>query len=154
MKALLQRVTHASVRVDEQIIGQIGNGLVVLVGVESTDTFRDIEYLTDKISNLRIFSDADGKFNLSLTDVGGEVLVVSQFTLLASTRKGRRPSFTDAAPPDQAEALVEAFAESFRSAGFKVETGKFQAHMLLKIHHDGPVTISLDSKDRLIPRRK
>jgi len=154
MKALLQRVTRASVRVDEQIIGQIGNGLAVLVGVESTDNSEDVKYLTDKISNLRIFSDADGKFNLSLFDVGGEILIVSQFTLLASTRKGRRPSFTDAAPPDQAEALVEDLVQSFQSLGLKVDTGQFQSHMLVEIHNDGPVTIPLDSKDRFTLRGK
>ncbi|MDD5093743.1 MAG: D-aminoacyl-tRNA deacylase [Dehalococcoidia bacterium] len=153
MRALLQRVSQASVSVEGKTVGRIGPGLVVLVGVESEDTEDEAQYLTDKITTLRIFNDAEGKFNLSVQDTGGEILVVSQFTLCADTRKGRRPSFTDAAPPDKAEPLLRTFVELLRSAGIKVETGQFQAHMLVEIHNDGPVTIPLDSQNRLRPRR-
>ncbi len=147
MKALLQRVTQASVTVSGEIIGQIGPGLVVLIGVASGDTPKDIQYLASKIVGLRIFSDDAGKFNLSALDIHGELLVISQFTLLADARKGRRPSFTDAAPPALAEELFNKFVAEVRSTGLKVETGRFQAHMLVEIHNDGPVTILLDSKD-------
>ena len=149
MKAVVQRATHGSVTVGGEVTGKIGRGLVVLVGVASEDTDRDVEYLAGKVANLRIFSDAAGKFNLSCLDVAGEVLVVSQFTLLADTRRGRRPSFEGAAPPERAEALVDLFVERVRAAGLKVETGRFQAHMLVEIHNDGPVTIVLDSRDKL-----
>ena len=147
MKALLQRVTMASVTVHEEVVGRIGRGLVVLLGVADGDSEEDVRYLADKTANLRIFSDDQGKFNLSALDVSGEALVVSQFTLLADARKGRRPSFTEAAPPDQAEALVNRFVALLRATGLKVETGRFQAHMLVEIHNDGPVTIMLQSKD-------
>lgn len=153
MEALLQRVTRASVTVEGQVVGQIGSGLLVFVGVGEEDTTTDAEYLADKIANLRIFSDEGGKFNLSILDIRGEILAVSQFTLLAETRKGRRPSFTHAAPPEQADALIATFVELLRSTGLKVETGQFQAHMLVEIHNDGPVTIPLSSEDRLKPRR-
>jgi len=152
LKALLQRVTRASVSVGGEVVGRIGPGLVVLLGVAEGDGEPDVEYLVQKTVDLRIFADAAGKFNLSLRDVGGELLVVSQFTLLASTRKGRRPSFTAAAPPEQAELLVGRFVELARAAGLPVATGRFQQHMLVEIHNDGPVTIMLDSRDRLLPR--
>jgi len=152
MKVVIQRVTRASVRVDEEIIGEIGAGLVVLVGIAQGDTTEDISYLVEKTINLRIFADAEGKFNLSALDVKGELLLVSQFTLLASTRKGRRPGFTDAAPPDQAEALFNQFVEKARVSGLKVATGKFQAFMQVEIHNDGPVTIIIDSRERLESR--
>jgi D-tyrosyl-tRNA(Tyr) deacylase len=148
VKALLQRVSRASVGVGGEEVGRIGAGLVVLLGVASGDTEADAQYLLEKIINLRIFSDAAGKFNISLLDTGGELLLVSQFTLLADARKGRRPSFTEAAPPERAAALFEHFVELARAAGVKVATGRFQAHMLVEIHNDGPVTVMLDSRDR------
>ncbi|MBI2860093.1 MAG: D-tyrosyl-tRNA(Tyr) deacylase [Chloroflexi bacterium] len=149
MKALVQRVTQASVSVDGEVVGRIGRGLAVLLGVAGGDSRQDAEYLARKIANLRIFSDEEGKFNLSALDIRGEVLLVSQFTLLADTRKGRRPSFIDAAPPDQAEALFNYLVEQVRATGLKAETGRFQQHMLVEIHNDGPVTIMLDSRDKL-----
>jgi D-aminoacyl-tRNA deacylase len=148
LKALLQRVTQASVTISGEKVGSIGNGLAVLVGVASGDTLKDAQYLAQKTVGLRIFTDAEGKFNLSVLDVRGELLVISQFTLLADARKGRRPSFTDAAPPDQAEELFNQFVREVRASGLKVETGRFQTHMLVEIHNDGPVTIMLDSKDK------
>ncbi len=148
MKALLQRVTQASVTVSGEIVGSIKNGLVVLLGVTCGDTARDAQYLAQKTVGLRIFSDSEGKFNLSALDVNGELLVISQFTLLADTRKGRRPSFTDAAPLGLAEELFNRFVEEVRTSGLKVETGRFQAHMLVEIHNNGPVTIMLDSRDK------
>ncbi|UCH50404.1 MAG: D-tyrosyl-tRNA(Tyr) deacylase [Chloroflexota bacterium] len=149
MKALVQRVTKASVSVNGVVVGKIGSGLVVLVGVARGDMERDALYLADKVANLRIFADEASKFNLSVTDTGGEILVISQFTLLADTRRGRRPSFEGAAPPDQAEALVDFFVSRVRDTGLKVETGRFQQHMLVEIHNDGPVTIELNSKDKI-----
>jgi D-aminoacyl-tRNA deacylase len=148
LKAILQRVTHASVTVDGEIVGKIGPGLAVLVGVASGDTDQDVRYLAQKTSGLRIFSDSEGKFNLSVIDKQGELLVISQFTLLADSRKGRRPSFTGAAPPGPAAELFNKFVEELRATGLKVETGRFQAHMLVEIFNDGPVTIILDSRDR------
>ena len=148
MKALVQRVTGASVSIDGQVVGKIGTGLVVLVGVADSDTEKDVSYLADKTVCLRIFSDADDKFNLSALDIKGELLVVSQFTLLADTRKGRRPGFTGAAPPDLAKSLFEQYVALVKNSGLKVETGRFQEHMLVEIHNDGPVTIMLDSRDK------
>ncbi len=148
MKALLQRVTSASVSVAGEVVGQIGSGLVVLVGVASGDTESDIRYLAQRTANLRIFPDKEGKFNLSVLDIRGELLVVSQFTLLADTRKGRRPNFAEAAPPAQAEELIEQFIAEARATGLKVETGQFQQYMQVEIHNDGPVTIMLDSQDK------
>ncbi len=147
MKALLQRVTGASVSVAGEVVGSIGRGLVIFVGVASGDTEKDAPYLIQKIINLRIFSDEAGKFNLSALDIKGELLVVSQFTLLADTSKGRRPSFIDAAPPAQAEELFEQFVEQARATGLKVATGRFQQYMQVEIHNDGPVTILLDSRE-------
>lgn len=148
MKALLQRVSAASVSVGGEVVGRIGRGVVVLVGVAHGDSEKDARYLAQRTVNLRIFSDETGKFNLSALDIGGELLVVSQFTLLADTRKGRRPSFTDAAPPAQAEELFEFFVDEARASGLKVETGRFQQYMQLEIHNDGPVTILLDSREK------
>ena len=148
MKALLQRVSKASVSIDNEVVGRIGHGLVVFLGISSQDTDRDAHYLAEKTVNLRIFPDSEGRFNLSILDTLGEFLVVSQFTLLADTKKGRRPSFTDAAPPAEAEALYEQFLSLLRSSGLKVEGGRFQQYMLVEIHNDGPVTILLDSRDK------
>ena len=148
MKALLQRVSGASVSVDNEVVGRIGGGLVVFVGVADGDTERDAQYLAQKIVSLRIFSDEEERFNLSALDIKGELLVVSQFTLLADTRKGRRPSFVEAAPPAQAEKLFEQFVEQVVASGLRVETGRFQQYMQVEIHNDGPVTILLDSRDK------
>ncbi len=148
MKVLLQRVTGASVSVAGEVVGRIGRGLVVFVGVASGDTEKDVQYLVPKVVSLRIFADEEGKFNLSALDIKGELLVVSQFTLLADTRKGRRPSFVGAAPPAQAEALFEQFVKQARHSGLKVETGRFQQYMQVEIHNDGPVTIMLDSREK------
>ncbi len=152
MRALIQRVSQASVSVQGNIVAAIEQGLVALVGVARGDSEADARYLAEKTANLRVFPDEPGKFNLSALDISGEVLVVSQFTLVASTRKGRRPSFTEAAPPEEAEPLVDTFAQFLRSAGLKVKTGRFQQHMLVEIHNDGPVTIFIDSDERLKPR--
>ena len=152
MRALIQRVSQASVSVEGHVVAAIEHGLVVLVGVARDDTEADARYLAEKTANLRILPDDSGKFNLSTLDMSGEVLVVSQFTLMASTRKGRRPSFSEAASPEKAEPLVDTFAQFLRSAGLKVETGRFQQHMLVEIHNDGPITILLDSEERLKPR--
>lgn len=149
MKALLQRVTAASVSVGGEVVGKIGKGLVVFVGVAAGDTEEDAHYLVQKTVGLRVFSDEAGKFNISALDIKGELLLVSQFTLLASTRKGRRPSFTEAAPPEQAEDLFQKFVEEAAATGLKVETGRFQQYMQVKIHNDGPVTILLDSREKV-----
>ncbi len=149
MKALLQRVTRASVTVEDEEVGRIGRGLVILLGVAKGDTEKDARYLAEKIANLRIFADSEGKLNLSALDVDAEMLIVSQFTLLADTKKGRRPSFIDAAPPEQADKLVAYFVEQARATGLKVATGRFQTYMQVEIHNDGPVTIMLDSTEKV-----
>jgi D-tyrosyl-tRNA(Tyr) deacylase len=149
VKALLQRVSGASVRIAGEEVGRIGRGLVVFLGVANGDTERDAQYLVPKIINLRIFADAADKFNLSALDIGGELLLVSQFTLLADTKKGRRPSFIEAAPPAQAEELFNYFVAQSRASGLKVATGRFQQYMQVEIHNDGPVTVMLDSRDKL-----
>ena len=146
MKALLQRVSRASVSVGDEVVGRIGRGLVVFVGVAEGDTEKDAQYLAQKTADLRIFADDSGKFNLSALDIKGELLIVSQFTLLADTKKGRRPSFVEAAPPAQAEELFRYFVEQASATGLKVETGRFQQYMQVEIHNDGPVTILLDSR--------
>ncbi len=148
MKALVQRVSRASVSVNEDIVGEIGQGLVVFLGVALDDSGEDARYLANKVANLRIFEGEASKFALSALEIRGEILVVSQFTLLADSRKGRRPSFTEAAPPDMAEELYEFFVEQVRSTGLKVETGLFQEHMLVEIHNNGPVTLLVESKKR------
>lgn len=144
MRAVVQRVIEGSVTVDGDLIGEIGRGLVVLLGVGKNDDEETARKLADKIVTLRIFADEASKFNLSALDVSAEILIVSQFTLYADTKKGRRPSFVEAAPPELAERLVDRFAEFVRSYGLRVQTGRFQAHMLVKIFNDGPVTICLD----------
>jgi D-tyrosyl-tRNA(Tyr) deacylase len=148
MKAVIQRVSRASVVVEGETVGRIGRGLLVLLGVGRDDTEEDARYIAGKIAGLRIFSDAEGKFNLALDGVGGAVLLVSQFTLYADTRKGRRPSFTDAAQPEPAEALVDRCAQLLRGEGVPVETGRFGAHMQVELLNDGPVTVLLDSATR------
>lgn len=147
MKALIQRVTHASVSVDCEVVGKIDRGLVVFVGVAVEDTEKEARYLAQKTANLRIFADDAGRFNISALEIKGELLVVSQFTLLADVRKGRRPSFVEAAPPELAERLIDIFVTEACSTGLKVETGRFQQYIQVEIHNDGPVTIWLDSRD-------
>ena len=146
MRAVIQRVTRASVIVEGRVAGEIGAGLLVLLGVSRTDNPETAAYLAEKIVNLRIFSDEAGKMNLSLLDVGGSALLVSQFTLYGDTRGGRRPSYIQAAPPEQASLLYEEFVRSIRSLGVPVHTGVFQAHMQVELVNDGPVTILLDSE--------
>jgi D-tyrosyl-tRNA(Tyr) deacylase len=144
MRALLQRVRQASVSVGGKVVGQIGHGYVILLGVGHGDSPEQAAWLANKIAGLRVFEDDEGKFNLSIQDVGGSALVVSQFTLFADARKGRRPSFVDAALPEVAEPLIEHFAELLRAEGVPVEIGVFGAQMLVEIHNDGPVTIWLE----------
>jgi D-tyrosyl-tRNA(Tyr) deacylase len=146
VRAVIQRVTRASVTVEGRVAGEIGAGLLVLLGVSRTDNPETAAYLAEKIVNLRIFSDEAGKMNLSLLDVGGSALLVSQFTLYGDTRGGRRPSYIQAAPPEQAGLLYEEFVRSIRSLGVPVHTGVFQAHMQVELVNDGPVTILLDSE--------
>lgn len=153
MRAVVQRVSEASVTVGGEVVGRIGWGLLILLGVGQGDGPADAELLATKAANLRIFADGEGRFNRSLLDVGGEALVVSQFTLYADTRRGRRPSFTDAAPPEVASPLVEAFAEQLRRLGVTVASGQFGAHMQVALVNDGPVTILLDSETMREPRR-
>jgi len=144
MRALVQRVSKASVTVDNKVISEIGKGLVVLLGIGHGDGAEQAAFLAEKIANLRVFEDAQGKTNLSILDVKGEAIVVSQFTLYADTRKGRRPSFTDAALPEVAEPLVNYVVDLLRRHGIPTQTGKFGAHMEVEIHNDGPVTIWLE----------
>jgi len=153
MRALVQRVTKASVSVAGETAGEIGGGLVVLLGVSKEDDEDDVRYLVEKVANLRIFADDENRFNLSALDVGAELLVVSQFTLYADTRKGRRPDFNQAAGAEDAKRLYEHAVELFREAGLTVATGRFQEHMLVSLENDGPVTLMLDSADRQRPRR-
>ncbi len=145
MRAVVQRVKHSSVEVAGQTVGQIGRGLNVLLGVDQNDSEKDIVYLVEKIVNLRIFDDADGVMNLSLKDIAGEMLVVSQFTLMADARKGRRPSYAHAAKPELARDYYQRFIASVEQMGIAVASGQFQAEMLVAIENDGPVTILLDS---------
>ena len=153
MRALVQRVARASVAVADEMVGHIGPGLVVLLGISRQDDEEAARYIVDKTVNLRVFPDDQGRFNFSPLDIGADLLIVSQFTLYGDTRRGRRPSFTEAAPPEKAEALFNRTVEIFRESGLTVETGRFQAHMLVSIYNDGPVTIMLDSADRERPRR-
>src|SRR5215468_3165108 len=146
MRAVVQRVTRASVKVDGETVGEIGNGLVVLVGIARDDTKVEAAYLVDKITKLRVFDDEEGKMNLSVKDVGGGLLIISQFTLYGDVRRGLRPSWSDAAPPEVAEPLYDFFVRQACSAVEDVATGKFQAMMQVEMVNDGPVTILLDSK--------
>jgi len=145
LRAVVQRVSRAQVSVGEEVVGKIGPGLLVLLGVAKSDTQADAEYLAGKIIALRIFEDENGKMNLSLAETGGAVLAVSQFTLYGDLRKGKRPSFDEAAPPELARELYEFFVSKIREAGFTCETGRFQAMMQVELVNDGPVTILLDS---------
>ena len=147
MRALIQRVTEASVTVDGEVVGAIGRGFLVLLGVTQTDGPREAAWLAAKVAGLRVFDDAAGKMNLGLADVGGAVLVVSQFTLYGDARKGRRPDFVRAARPEQAEPLVDAFVAQLRGAGLQVATGRFRAAMQVALVNDGPVTLWLDTAD-------
>ena len=144
MRAVLQRVTHGKVSVEGRPVAEIGAGLVILLGIGPEDTQATASIMVEKIANLRIFEDQDGKINRSILDVGGQAIVVSQFTLYADTRKGRRPSFTDAAPPEQALPLVEHVAQLLAGQGVPTQTGEFGAHMVVEITNDGPVTICLE----------
>jgi len=146
MRAVIQRVTSSSVAVEGKVVGEIDAGFLVLLGVARDDRHEDADYLAEKIMNLRVFTDEQGKMNLSLLDTGGSMLVVSQFTLYGDARRGRRPSFIDAAEPEKANALYEYFAERGRARGVKVEMGIFQAMMQVSLVNDGPVTILLDSR--------
>jgi len=146
MRIILQRVKEAKVEVDGEVTGQIGEGILVLLGVGKEDEEYDIDYLVDKVVNIRIFEDEEGKMNDSVIDTGGEILVVSQFTLYGDCRKGRRPSYDSAAPPELAEKLYELFVQKTRQRGIKVETGKFRAMMDVHLTNWGPVTLNLDSK--------
>jgi D-tyrosyl-tRNA(Tyr) deacylase len=148
LKVLLQRVSEASVSIGGQIISSIHKGLVALVGVAKGDTESDALYLAQKTLNLRIFEDDQGKFNLSVLDVKGDLLIVSQFTLFADSIKGRRPSFINAAPPELAEPLIEKYIAALQTSGLNVATGRFRQHMFVEIHNDGPVTIMLDSREK------
>ncbi len=145
MRAVVQRVSRSQVIVAGEIVGKIERGLLVLLGVSTTDTQADADYLADKISGLRIFEDADGKMNLSVAEVGGALLVVSQFTLYGDVRRGKRPSFDAAARPEQARPLYEYFVERIQALGLRCETGKFQETMQVELVNDGPVTVLLDS---------
>jgi len=144
MRAVIQRVSQAQVRVESKVVAKIGLGLVVLLGISPTDTEADVREMAEKVANLRIFGDAQGKMNLSCLDVNGEIIVVSQFTLYADTRRGRRPSFTGAASPELAEPLCQFFVETLRIMGVPTQSGVFGAHMVVDIQNDGPVTILLE----------
>ncbi|WP_216829108.1 D-aminoacyl-tRNA deacylase [Alkalihalobacterium elongatum] len=146
MKVVLQRVSEASVKVNEEVVGKINSGLMLLVGITHEDTVEDVQYVTEKIANLRIFEDEDGKLNRSLLDVGGQILSISQFTLYGDCRKGRRPNFMAAAKPDVAAPLYETFNEALREKGIQVETGVFGAMMDVQLINHGPVTLIIDSK--------
>jgi D-tyrosyl-tRNA(Tyr) deacylase len=147
MRALIQRVTQASVAVDGEVVGAIGRGFAALIGVTHGDGAREVEWLAHKVAGLRVFDDAAGKMNLALADVGGAVLVVSQFTLYGDARKGRRPDFLQAARPEHAEPLIESFVAHLRRAGIPVETGRFRAAMQVALINDGPVTLWIDTAD-------
>ena len=147
MKALIQRASSAAVKVDGRVTGSIQQGLVVFVGIGRTDNLSDASYIVNKVVNMRLFDNSDGMFDLSALDIHSQLLIVSQFTLYAQTRKGRRPSFVDAMPPGQARDLYEQTVELFRESGLAIETGVFKSHMDVSLTNDGPVTIMVDSSD-------
>lgn len=146
MRAVVQRVTSSKVSVDGKVIGEIGAGFNVLIGISKDDTLEDLQYIKDKIINLRVFSDENDKMNLSILDIKGEILAISQFTLYGDCRKGRRPNFMEAKGGNEAKELYDEFIELLKTSGLKVETGEFGADMKVEIHNDGPVTLLLDSK--------
>lgn len=146
MRAVIQRVNESKVMVDGRIIGEIGKGLLVLLGIEKGDGEEDVRYMADKVAEMRIFEDNQGKMNLSVKEIGGSILAVSQFTLLGDLRKGRRPAFDKAAPPDEAKRLYESFVQGLKERGIPAEVGQFQAHMDVHLINDGPVTVILDSR--------
>ncbi|MDH5406952.1 MAG: D-aminoacyl-tRNA deacylase [Candidatus Aminicenantes bacterium] len=148
MKVLIQKVSRAEVRVADRIVGSIGEGALLFLGVEKGDTDKDVSFLTEKITHLRIFPDSEGKMNLSLLDVGGEILVVSQFTLAGDVQKGRHPSFDKAAPPEMAEKYYQEFVHQLKKTRLKVATGEFQAMMSVELVNEGPVTFMVESKSR------
>lgn len=148
MRAVIQRVKHASVTVDNEITGKINHGFLILLGVTHSDTEKEVDWLAKKITDLRVFNDADDKMNLGLKDVDGELLVISQFTLYGNCIKGRRPAFIDAAKPDMANELYEKFLEKCKNLGFKTEAGIFGADMKVELLNDGPVTLIIDTNDR------
>ena len=146
MRAVVQRVSRASVTVADEVVGQIGRGFLVLLGIEEGDAQDDVVYMAQKIAGLRVFEDSDGKMNLGLAEVGGAMLVVSQFTLMGDCRRGRRPSFIQAARPELADELYRAFCAEVRGQGIEVQTGRFQTHMDVELVNDGPVTLLIDSR--------
>jgi D-tyrosyl-tRNA(Tyr) deacylase len=148
MRAVVQRVSHAAVEIDGQTVGRIGSGMLVLLGVAKGDGPPEVDYLVEKLSTLRIFSDHEGKMNRSVADVGGALLVVSQFTLLGDTRQGRRPGFDAAAPPELARLLYDQLVQALRAKGLPVETGRFGAHMRVALENDGPVTFIVESPEK------
>lgn len=148
MKSVIQRVSQASVTIDNAVVGEIQKGFMILLGITHTDTEKDVKWMVDKITGLRVFEDENGKMNLSLEDVEGELLIVSQFTLYGDARKGRRPSFIDAARPEKAIPLYEKFVEMAREKGVKVATGEFGADMKVSLINDGPVTLIVDSPEK------
>ena len=153
MRALIQRVSQAAVSIEGETVGSIDTGLVVFIGIHEDDDSEDASYIVNKTVNLRIFSDDAGRFDLSALDTSADLLVISQFTLYGDTRRGRRPSFSHAMRPEPATELFDLTLQQFEQTGLKVRTGKFQAHMLVSIHNDGPVTIMIDSADRHRPRK-
>ena len=153
MRALIQRVSYAAVSVEGETIGSIDSGLVVFIGVHEDDDSQDASYIVNKTINLRIFSDDAGRFDLSALDIAADLLVISQFTLYGDTRRGRRPSFSHAMHPEPASALFDRTLRLFQESGLRVQTGQFQAHMLVSVHNDGPVTIMIDSAERHRPRK-
>ncbi len=153
MRIVAQRVSHAKVLIDGETVSQIDRGLLLLVGIKNDDAPADADFLARKCLNLRVFEDQQGKLNLSVLEIKGEILAVSQFTLYGDTRKGRRPSFTEAAPPQVAQSLYRKFVEALRKSGLPVETGAFGKHMLVEIHNDGPVTLIMESQQSVSGKR-
>ncbi|MBN4074860.1 MAG: D-tyrosyl-tRNA(Tyr) deacylase [Alkaliphilus sp.] len=148
MRAVVQRIIKGQVTVDDKVVGAVSRGMLIYLGIANYDSNKDVEYMVGKVTNLRIFEDSEGKMNLSLLDVAGELLVISQFTLMGDCRKGRRPNFMDAAKPEVASELYAKFVDGCRDLGIKVETGIFQAHMHVESTNDGPVTMIIDSKKK------